>query len=453
VDIHNALSVVFDPLENHNVAGNNTRASRWLNCKNDFATELADAMRDINQDDAIEIFRDSILVDSLINPDKIEDAAIILRHIIKHDEHIKPTTEVDLVNKTTKHELLNSEISTSAEFFAGVFLYAIKRVDNRAGQPLIAILKNNKNYFTDVIGKYNESPPQTLAHSDHDNNEPAISSEALLRPLNIFSGLFYSPLNNINIAVLIAALPCIVYFAVYFYVFRTIGDRPYLWFSYIILALLIGSINMYIRNLVLDRQLNSNNKLLTKTGYVYSMSVVILVLSGLASFAINQNAYIRPLRVAIDTFYLAAIFILVILLVVVVLQCLHEVKQEGREIEFKRLLPWLPFTFSGAYVINSTFVRTVMFGHFLSYYIIIMCLFYIIIAGFISNKVRIATSVKLSSIGMGPVVFIISMTIAIGHFVYTLYYQDSMRTILTFLAAILLCVLFYALYKQAIAHD
>jgi len=131
--IHDILAFIIDPEDKFNLINNPSKALRWTTCETDFHATIEKKVWLLKPKDAVAVFTESILDEDTMDSDKLEIAALTLRHIIQNDKRIKPTTYVDLVNKTTKQDLLSSPLSTSPEFFAGVFLFAI-RAHNSEGR-------------------------------------------------------------------------------------------------------------------------------------------------------------------------------------------------------------------------------------------------------------------------------------------------------------------------------
>jgi len=464
-EIHNALSLILDPTDEHNIYENPSISSRWLNCRSHFCSKLSSVAHNVQPKQAVQLFQDSELFQNIIDPNKIEAAAMALRDIIQKDEQIRPTTIVDIVNQTTKQDLINSALSPSLEFFVGVFLYAI-RVDNRVGLQFIGDLNDSyiANIETNAQQQNAEASSASSAadtsavyvHSPIDNKEKHDSPAILLNSHSFITKklavIFNSRRNNIGIAVLIASLPSIAYFIAFTIGFGSLARRnTYLWFSYSALSFLVGSLYMYVRKLVMTQRLSK--RFLSRINRAYPV-IPVIMLAAIAVFAaVNQNVRARLVRTIADVFYVTAISALALAAIAIVLHCIEKTKQSEHKIESRILFPWLPIIFASAYVINTTFVRTVIFGRLLTPYLIVMYMFYIVIVGFVCHKIQIAASAKIRNMGIGPKAAAISIISTLGLFLYSLYDGLGTRRLLAFVASTVLCAVFYIIFRQVIKQE
>jgi hypothetical protein len=74
----------------------------------------------------------------LIEPNSVELSARTILAIINEDKKIASDTVVDLVNNTKKINLSSKPLTAPADFLAGVFIYAVLYVPNKAGVDCIS---------------------------------------------------------------------------------------------------------------------------------------------------------------------------------------------------------------------------------------------------------------------------------------------------------------------------
>ena len=135
LDIHDALLIALDPSDKLQLARDNSQATRWFNCQTNLNSALIRAMEYSKPEEVAENFKEYVM--GLIDPNKASLAALAIRAIINDDEGIVSGTIVDMVNNISKADLISSPPSTSPDFFAGVLIYAVSRVQNKEGRTCI----------------------------------------------------------------------------------------------------------------------------------------------------------------------------------------------------------------------------------------------------------------------------------------------------------------------------
>lgn len=147
------LSSVYEPYRRVGIADD--ASTRLLQCKQGLQEELIkDARRLIDKGETWKVaehFQKKIIEQHLLkSSDEMKQALVLtLLDIIAKDETISDDTVVDLVGNVAKRELLKQKFFCMSDFIAGVFLYTVVAVDNRAGREFCQRI--NEKYFCGFI--------------------------------------------------------------------------------------------------------------------------------------------------------------------------------------------------------------------------------------------------------------------------------------------------------------
>jgi len=146
-DLHIALLSALDPRGVHIDSIDETQANKWFNCKNNLSPRLVKSLEFLDPNKVVESFESEII--KLLDPNKITIAYSVILHIIKNDKKIMSNTIVDIFSNTSKAKLIKVGATASADFLAGVFLYAVTYVKNIEGKEFIP--KIDESYISKII--------------------------------------------------------------------------------------------------------------------------------------------------------------------------------------------------------------------------------------------------------------------------------------------------------------
>lgn len=154
-EIHEKLfGSVLEPYTQINIE--DYTSTNLIKCVQNVSTEISTAARKIieenNTQKVADYFKAKIIDSQMIKSDSQTVLTLIslLLDIISKDDSISDDTKVELVNGSTKAELLMQETLVLPNFLAGLFLYVIT-VDNRKGKQLAS--KLSYEYFMNFSTK------------------------------------------------------------------------------------------------------------------------------------------------------------------------------------------------------------------------------------------------------------------------------------------------------------
>ena len=155
LDIHDALMMTLDPDDRLELSRDGPQASRWINCDTNLNRALINAIPYATPEEVAKEFSDVVM--ELFDPNRIRTAALAIRSIIRMDDSILPETVVDIVGNVSKGGLEKAPLSESADFFAGILLYAVSVPANKAGRDYIHLI--NDAFLADAALGNAENPP------------------------------------------------------------------------------------------------------------------------------------------------------------------------------------------------------------------------------------------------------------------------------------------------------
>jgi hypothetical protein len=126
--LHNAL---LTPINPHDPKRDDAQASRLFAAKLNFSHEVIALACKADAETVTSYFDKKVV--PLFDPTKLRIAVLALYDLIANDSVIQPDVIVDVASGATKRTLSSQSCFVPERFLAGVFLYSVRAVPNRAG--------------------------------------------------------------------------------------------------------------------------------------------------------------------------------------------------------------------------------------------------------------------------------------------------------------------------------